>query len=75
MALFTLAEITEQKAAIKAAMLALTEGKEITHNGKTLKREDLGELRKQAQWLDEEEQSLTSGQSRIRMNTGYVGRG
>ena len=74
MTIFTLTEIEEQKAAVKAAMLAVSAGKEFEMNGKRLKREDLDALRRQAKWLDEEEQSLTSGKSKIRMTTAYVRR-
>lgn len=74
MAIFTLAEIEAQMAAYKEALMALSLSKEYTAGGKTLKREDLPEIRKTLAWLEEERQGLSSGTGKLYVNVGMVRR-
>ncbi len=77
MAIFTLTEIEEQITAYKAALKAVSLGKEYTVEGKSLTRADLPEIRTTLEWLDSQRQGVSSGSggSRMVINRGYVGRG
>jgi hypothetical protein len=75
MAIFTLAEIENQITAYKDALLAISTGKEYAIGGKSMKREDLSEIRKTLEWLDgERQQLLSSSGTRMQVNIGMVRR-
>lgn len=54
MAIFTLAEITEQIAAYKAALVAVSLNQSYMMGEKRLARADLSEIRNTLEWLDHE---------------------
>lgn len=58
---FTLAEITEQVAAYKAALKAIATGQEYAVHGKRLTRADLAQVRETLTWLNAERQSIEKG--------------
>lgn len=75
MAIFTLEEIETQFAAYKEASIALAVSKEYTVGGKTLRREDLAQIREHLKWLDSERQQLLAGSStRMQINIGMARR-
>lgn len=74
MAIYTLSEIDEELSALKAAVKALTLGKEYTAGGKTLKREDLFQIREQMKWLDSQRKEMLSGTGGLCINVGMVRR-
>lgn len=59
MAIFTNAELAEQKAQWKAALLACTTGQEYSIGTRRLRRSDLPEIRATLDWLDGQTTSET----------------
>lgn len=60
MAIFTATELTEQKTAWKAALLAVSTGQSYTIGRRTLTRADSSEIRRMLEWLDEQESLLSA---------------
>ena len=73
MAIFTPAEIAEQIAAYKAAMLACASGKSYTIGDRSLTRADLPEIRSTLEWLDKQNQ-VSSNQGGPAFLTGRPAR-
>lgn len=63
MAIFTSIELAEQKAAWKAALLAISTSQSYTIGKRTLTRADLPEVRKMLEWFDKLESELSSSTS------------
>lgn len=60
MAIFTAAELSEQKSAWKAALLAVSTGQSYTIGRRTLTRADAKVIRDMLEWLDEEDAKLSA---------------
>lgn len=58
MAIFTLTEITEAKAAWKAALLAVANGKSYSIGDRQLTRANVAEIKEMLAWLESEERAL-----------------
>ncbi|MCB2188825.1 MAG: hypothetical protein KQJ78_20590 [Deltaproteobacteria bacterium] len=69
MAIFTAAEIAEQKTAYKAALAACSQGRAYSVGSRSLTRHDLPEIRATLEWLDQQEQAL-AGQAGPHFVTG-----
>ena len=68
MAIFTPAELDEQIAAYKAALLKLTRSQSYElPDGSKITRADLPEIRATLKWLDEEKSTTESGGSTVVM--------
>lgn len=63
MAIFTSAELSEQKTAWKAALLAVSTSQSYTIGKRTLTRADLPEIRKMLEWLDKLESEASAAGS------------
>lgn len=59
--LFTAAELDQQIAAYKKAMLKLATAREATIAGDTIRREDLPNIRRHLEWLQGERVKLVTG--------------
>jgi hypothetical protein len=59
MATYTAAELSAEKTAWKAALLACTKGQSYTIGGRRLTRYDLSEIREHLQWLEQQERALS----------------
>ena len=74
MPIFTPAELAEQKAAWKAALLAVSKSQSYTIGKRTLTRADLSEIKGMLGWLDEQESALTVDAAGPRIVQGRVRR-
>jgi hypothetical protein len=73
LAIFTPSEIAEQKAAWKAALMAVSTGQSYEVGGRSLTRADLPEIRKTLEWLDQQE-SVAAGNAGPQFVSGRVAR-
>lgn len=60
MAIFTSAELAEQIAAWKAALLAVASAQSYTISGRMLTKADLPEIRSTLSWLEREQEKTSS---------------
>lgn len=74
MAIFTASELSEQKTAWKAALLAVSTSQSYTIGNRTLTRADLPHIRSMLEWLDEQESAMTAEASGPRIVQGRVRR-
>ena len=74
MAIFTPAELAEQKAAWKAALLAVSTSQSYTIGNRTLTRADLPQIRSMLEWLDEQEAAMSAAASGPSIVQGRVRR-